>query len=594
MKKSLFLILALVCAMSGFAQTPSANAKRINWKQMADMPNQVMQRADANAPRPKRSFANGVYYGIPGALFAGWAADGSGYVVSQAVVPPFVDVTFKNMKADKSNDLWSLNGNDWTEDENENGDMVLNWSPKGYYYTFVLGSNNNTNTYQFNEDNYWVVNGSYGTDDVSVLSTVANYFDSDPLLLTVNDLHGHRMSGTQAARNTLSGWGFLGTDFLFGSGEVDEGDFAYGLEQTYNPLLAPLYIDEIHLMGLTYNENGPIPEGKSLKAYILAVDEEAGTSETLATFEALPGDTIDFKDASEKWGYSSDNANKTAYFGTLIFRNTDCVEDIFGIKSPLPAAVPAGTSWRIQVEGLDEEGVNLGVYGIVGSDVEASYIPQGTVLTQQGHAYSYQSYINPAIEILGQFEMIDVVSKDFLTAEAADGFPADKFNGWNVLRVSADGQTVSTDGLEDSEDYNMGCAFVGTTVDWFDEGGSANYDLGEAPDWVTGVMVDTTLYNGDNLTGYNLVIPVCEPLPEGVTGRQCVVDVVGYADIPGNNKIVILQGDAQFEPDGIEEMVANKDARKADNKCYSLDGKRLARPVSGQVFIKNGKKFVQK
>ncbi len=600
MKKSLFLTLALACAMSGFAQTPKMDASHISWKQMSDMPNQVMERADANKPsRPMRTFANGVYYTIPGALYTGWGPDGSGYIVSQAVVPPFVDVTFQNMKKDKTNNLWTWNTQDFSQYAEENGDMVMNFNPKGYWYTFSLGSTNSTTSYQFNEDNYWVATGSRETNAISLLSTVADYF-GDPLSLTATDIHGHTVnSNGQPSRNTLSGWGFLSTDFLFGTGDAgDEGDpdMAFGFEQTYNPLLAPLYIDEIHVMGLTYNQSGPIPEGKSLKAYLLAIDEEAGTSETIATFEALSGDTLDFKDSSPQWGNRGDNKNKTAYFGTVIFRNVECVEDIFGNKSPLPAAIPAGTSWSIQIEGVNEEGVNLGVYGVINSDIEASYIPQGHVLTEKGYAHSYISSISPLIEIFGQYEMIDVTTKDFLSAESQPDFPADKFNGWNVIRVSADGQDVSTDGLEGT-DYNMGVAFVGTTIDWFDENGSANYDINweEAPEWLTEILVDTTQYNRDAITGYNMVLPVCAALPEGVTGRQCVVDVVGYADIPGNNKIVILQGDAQFTPDGIEEiMAANKEGRKSDNKIYGLDGKRLTRPVSGQLFIKNGKKFIRK
>ena len=237
MKKSLFLTLALACAMSGFAQTPIAKENRIHWKQMADMPNQVMERANANKPsRPMRTVANGVYYTMPGALYTGWGPDGSGYIVSQAVIPPFVDVTFKNMKTDKSKDLWSWNTSDFTQYEDENGDLTMRWDPKGYWYTFALGSSNNTLTYQFNEDNYWVATGSREVNAISILSTVADYF-GDPLLLTATDIHGHNINGSQTTRNTLSGWGFLSTDFLFGSGDAgDEGapDMAHASARVRN------------------------------------------------------------------------------------------------------------------------------------------------------------------------------------------------------------------------------------------------------------------------------------------------------------------------------------------------------------------------
>ena len=324
----------------------------------------------------------------------------------------------------------------------------------------------------------------------------------------------------------------------------------------------------------------------------MLVDTLENTIETIATFEALSSDTTDFVTSSPEWGYSEAN-KRTVYSGDVIFRNTETESDIFGNTYPLPAAVPAGKVWRIQIEGMNDEGVNIGLVGVVMSEVEATYIPQGSVLTEQGNAYHYQSAISPVIQILGQFEMIDVTEKDFLSVESDPAFPADKFHGWNVLRVSADGQTVSTEGLEGT-DYDMQCAFVGTTVPWFDEGGNGFYDLSyeNTPDWVTSLMVDPSYYEGDAITGYNLVIPVCEPLPEGVSGRQCAVDIVGYADIPGNHKLIILQGDAELDL-GIAD-VAKQDVRKGNNKMYGLGGQRLSKVVPGQVFIKNGKKFIKK
>lgn len=601
MKKFLFLSLALTCALAGYAQKPTVKDGYITKSQMKDLPNQKMERADLSvSSHQRRAVTDGVYYTMPGGLFAAWGTDGSGYIVSQVVLPPFVETTFKNMKTDKSQNVWTMNGNDLTEMQDENGDIVTTWNPMGMWYTFGLGTKGKTTSYQWNEDNYWVKSGSYTTNDLSVISTYSMYGDTR-LMLSATDMHGSRLSGKNYARNTLSGWGFLSTDFLFGTGDANDStkpdytpDIAYGFAQEYNALLAPLYIDEIHVMGLTYNDYGPIPEGKSLKAYIMLVDTLDNTTETIATFEALAGDTIDFAESSANWGpEGSPNENKTAYFGTVVFRNTETISDIFGNVYPIPAAVPAGKVWRIQFEGVNEEGVCLGVYGVVNSDVEDSYISRGIVLTEQGYAYHYSSSpISPAIELLGQFEMIDVVEKDFLNFESEADFPADKFNGWNVLRVSADGQTVSTDGLEGSN-YDMGCAFVGTTVPWFDEGGSSNYDLSfeNTPDWVTEVQVDTTYYNGDNITGYNLIIPVCEPLPEGVTGRQCAIDIVGTADIPGNHKLIILQGDADLN--GITDIV-RQEGRKSDNRIYGLGGQRLSKPVSGQLFIKNGMKFIKK
>ena len=190
--------------------------------------------------------------------------------------------------------------------------------------------------------------------------------------------------------------------------------------------------------------------------------------------------------------------------------------------------------------------------------------------------------------------MIDVVKKDFLTAETAEGFPAANFQGWNVLRVSDNGEEISTEGMNGT-DYDMGCAFVGTTIPWYDEDGFPNYDIDidNLPDWIESLQVDTTEYNKDNISGYNLVIPVCKPLPAGVTGRKAELDIIGSAGISGNNKIIVLQGDATYDEDGIVEV--NKEARPSkSSKLYNLAGQRISTPVNGQIYIKNGRKFTKK
>ena len=594
MRKLLFLSFALVCALSGNAQKVVLKDGRITKQQIMDMPNQKMERAaDSKQVGPNRTVANSVYYTMPGALFAGWTTEGSGYIYSMAEVPPFVDFTFANQMTDKAQSMWQINGNDITEAADENGNIVTNYVPQGLFYTPMLISPRNNTTYQFNEENYWVrTDSKYEADDLSLMLTYSMVND-DVLMMTATDLHGSRVSGNNYTRNTLSGWGYLSTDFLFGSGDVD-GDPAYGFEQTYNPLLAPLALDDVRLQALTYNEYGPIPDGKSLKAYVLTIDTVTNEATIIATLEALAGDTIDFKDSSPKWGYSGENANKTAYFGELIYRNAEKFVDPFGNETPLPVAVPAGQVWRIQFEGLNDEGVNLGVFGVVGGEVEATYIEPGYILTEGGYAYTFSSHINPYISLNGQYEMIDVVSKNFLTAESQEDFPAAQFKGWNVLRVSNDGQEIFTEGMQGTN-YDMGCAFVGTTIPWFDEDDYPNYDIDfdNLPEWVESLQVDTTEYNKDNITGYNLVLPVCQPLPEGVTGRVAELDIIGSAGITGNHKIIVLQGDATWDEEGIVEV--NKDARTRENKnLYNVAGQRISTPVKGQIYIKNGRKFTKK
>ena len=567
MKKSLFIAAALLCALSGNAQTSVQadilQAPKVMKHQIKDMPNQKMERQLVNAPR--RSFTNGLYYKLHNALFAGWSADGnSGYVVSQYVVPPFVDINFQNMTTPDANTTkWGINGNDVTEYANEDFSFTSNYNPHGFYYTPQLSLGRRM--YQFNEDNYWVLEGlngeKYTANDLSLTSTYSEYGEENtPLLMTVADTHGHRESNGTNYRNTLSGWGFLSTDFLYGSGsvEVEPGTLvpAFGFEQTFNPLLAPLCLNSVHVSALTYNNYGPIPEGKTLNAYVILVDTVAHTTEVIATLEATAKDTLDFKDSSADWGSSDENAHKTAYFGTLIYHNAEKFVDILGNENPLPIAVPAGKIWRIQFEGLSDEGVNLGVMAIYKSDVENSYIDNGYILLEDGHAYTFQNPLVPYISLDAQYEAINIPTKDFLTFESEADFPADAFMGWNNLTVSADGQTVTTTGLEGTN-YNVGAAIVGTSDPWFDADGLSNYDVDEEqiPDWIEGIQIDNSSYDSeDGLTGYNFVVPVCKPLPDGVPGRKCTIDIVGRAGITGNAQITIIQGVPGEDP-WIEEPV---------------------------------------
>ena len=586
MKKSLLVAFALACAVAGNAQSVSKGAM-VHRSDLPDMPRQKMVMA--NGPRrAKKSVDNGLYYTIPGALYGGWTVDGMGYAYSMAMVPPFVDVTFANQATDKFACSWFINGNDITEYAEENGDYVGNYSPDGWYYTPALQHRKIEGGYQYNEDNYWAKTGQYDVNDISVSCTY-----SPELMMTPVDNHGHRTSNGNVYRNSLAGYGFLSTSYLFGTGQVDLEDdgvydyTAYGFEQTFNPLLAPMYVDEIHINAVTMNDYGPIPAGKSVKAYIIALDEEGAASELLATFEATASDTLDFQDKDDDWD------GHTAYFGSIVYRNTETFTDIFGNQTSLPAAIPAGVPFRIQFEGMDEEGVSIGAYALWKSEVEDTYIDNGYLLMKEGRAFTFVSPLAASIDILGQYEVIDVQTKDFLSAESQDDFPAADFQGWNVLRVSADGQSVSTAGLVGNENYDMGCAFVGTSVPWFDEEGLPNYDVDEEllPEWVEGLQVDTTYYNSDVLSGYNLVIPVCKPLPEGVTGRSCTLDIFGNAGIAGNNQIIILQGDANL--DGIVEVKADKKVIRKRG-LYNLNGQSISTPVDGQLYIRDGKKYLNR
>ena len=79
---------------------------------------------------------------------------------------------------------------------------------------------------------------------------------------------------------------------------------------------------------------------------------------------------------------------------------------------------------------------------------------------------------------------------------------------------------------------------------------------------------------------------VCDPLPEGVSGRKCELHVQGKT-CKSTYPIEVLQGDAEAGINGVTVNVAR------DGKTYNIGGQRVADDTKGLV-IRNGKKYLNK
>ena len=79
---------------------------------------------------------------------------------------------------------------------------------------------------------------------------------------------------------------------------------------------------------------------------------------------------------------------------------------------------------------------------------------------------------------------------------------------------------------------------------------------------------------------------VCDPLPEGVSGRKCELHVQGKT-CKSTYPIEVLQGDAVAGVNGVTVNVAR------DGKTYNVSGQRVADDTKGLV-IRNGKKYLNK
>lgn len=605
MKKYLLLSVAALAATSGFAQVEKASMQKISKQNAATF--STFERAKAGSAI-KKSYANQTYYLPQGSYYGGWTMEGNGAGAAVLCVPPFTDVTFTNMMNDPLSGSWLINGNDASSLADKNGNCVMTTAGGGMYYAPTLV--NGQIQYTFGENNYYYIKGqitslaSAGILNATNTMSFNNGTSVQLPMYAMND-HGSRTSKGQTYQNILSGYGFIDdSKYLFGSGTVTGDDNQKAkitnVYQIFNAPGADLYVENFFIQALTFNANGPIPAGKKVTAYITnVVESENGGlvpgDEILATFSATSDDCTDFTESITGWASEGQFAGKEPKGGSVTFYNEDTDKDpLTGAESPKPIVIPTGKQFAIVISGLDNDGIDLGIAGIMSNEEDNG--ERAGINVEGGITYTYQNKLGLQLGLNATFEKIDVPSKGFLTSESSEGFPADKFNGWNVLRVSDDGKTVSTDGME-STDYDLGAALVGTASSWFDTDETPIYSIESASesdnaDWITSFSIDNQYWETQTLTGYNLVIPVCQALPSGVKGRTAYLTVYGRGDVQSNNKIVVLQGDAKYDVTGIDNAVVTNNTKKS-NRMFNLAGQQVDKNYKGLV-IKNGQKFINK
>lgn len=611
MKKSLLLGVAAFAATTGFAQVASLEMQKAVRPSVAPM-EKFGRLTDKVAV--KKTYTNQTYYTPQGGLYGGWTAEGNGAAAAVYVVPTFSTVSFNNMMSKPTSANWQLNGTDVTEYYMDvNGNYVSSYYPSDYAF-YVPTLINGTYQYQFGENNIYYKRESVTLANAAYLKTrtAMSFSDGNSInvpLYAMND-HGSRESSGTYYSNSLVGYGFLdGTMYLFGTGTVTNGgetSTATSATQYFPASSAPLYFDDVFARSITFNANGPIPANDTIYAYVVdanLVTDEDGTQSyqlgdnIIATLYATSENTTGFTSDDEVsgWDGEGDYSGKTPRTGVVYYYNTKkTVDPIMGTESSDPVVIPAGQAFAVVFSDFNKSGVNLGFYGIMANDEDGTAI-HGTVDCENGYSYQYRSTMGIAAGLEGMYECIDIPATGFLTSESQSDFPTSSFKGWNALRVSADGKTVSTEGLANT-DYDLGCAFVGTTNPWVDDEDNANYSveieyLSGGEGWISGVQYDNTYYDGESLTGYNLVAPVCDALPSGTTGRTAKITVYGKADIASTSSIYVFQGDASST--GISSSVVVDSKANTNNAMYNISGQKVSKNYKGLVIV-DGKKFINK
>ena len=557
MNAKLYLTLGFVAfATAGFAQKPAQLVNRANYR----LSSKVLQLAEAKAaPAVKKTYDTGVYYDTPkGSLFRGFTYDGRTYDYSFLVVPPFTDLTFTNMSNSASRSSWSVNGND-ASDRVVNNNYVGNYLPMGFWYAPTVSVGRDSYTWGYYNETGCVV----ATDSIADLA----YFD----------LH----AGARYGWGALEGKG----KYLYGTGTVTMQNgkvyHSAGVTQYLEAPASPLYVNYISILAFSSGE--PLKGDAQLTMTIYPanlVDTTYDENNPIVELTCTTNDTT--------FLYKGSSSYTTTHVANIYgMKFTNKQEDpILGITTDEPFVIDQPVA--VVVRGVNDNGVDVGFpghgYGNYDEQTgnsspneERQQINGFLDFQEDGHVY----YSETALE-LNFNGMMDYVNVDSTFASQQGDI-----TGANILKVSDDGQTVSTYGK--GSDQNLGCAIAWTALPWFDIDGNSNYSVEGQPDWVSEVSCDpqywTQTEQGQSVNyGQNLITFKCQPLPAGVNGRAATVYLKGKG-VKAATPIILLQGNADPTM-SIAQYKADVKSGKV-KEIYDLAGRRVL-PTTKGLVIKNG------
>ena len=557
MNAKLYLTLGFVAfATAGFAQKPAQLVNRANYR----LSSKVLQVAESKAaPAVKKTYDTGVYYDTPkGSLFRGFSYDGKAYGYSFLVVPPFTDLTFTNMSNNASRSSWSVNGNDASE-RVVNNNYVGIFLLMGCWYAPTVTVGRDSYTWGYYNETGSVV----ATDSIADLA----YFD----------LH----AGARYGWGALEGKG----KYLYGTGTVTMQNgkvyHSAGVTQYLEAPASPLYVNYISILAFSSGE--PLKGDAQLTMTIYPanlVDTTYDENNPIVELTCTTNDTT--------FVYKGSSSNTTTHVANIYgLKFTNKQEDpILGITTDEPFVIDQPVA--VVVRGVNDNGVDVGFpgHGYGNYDEQTGNSSPNEERQQINGFLDFQEggsvfYSETALE-LNFNGMMDYVNVDSTFASQQGDI-----TGANILKVSDDGQTVSTYGK--GSDQNLGCAIAWTALPWFDIDGNSNYSVEGAPDWVSEVSCDpqywTQTEQGQSVNyGQNLIAFKCQPLPAGVNGRAATVYLKGKG-VKAATPIILLQGNADPTM-SIAQYKADVKSGKV-KEIYDLAGRRVL-PTTKGLVIKNG------
>ena len=572
---------ALTCAAPGFAQTlskPVVNARNL------PVLNQRMeaQRMDKATPAVRRSVTNGVYYSRPtGAFYVAYSPQYTGTILTKLCTPLTRKVTFYATPATAS---WKQGG----QALNVTGN--LQFAPAYGWAEWTPTLVNNADSFSVGMNNLYAMGVARGDSRFSSYSAYASELnwglsgaDSLQYMFASDDHAGYLSNGSLYSNRQV--WGVLSTDYMYGTGTVTDDNETFtcvAVSQIYGTTAAPLYVVNVPVTGTTFSANGPIPAGKQLTAYITGVTTTSSgrktydDSDILDTLYASPSDTVDFKEQITV-------NKKVRYEGSVIFSKK--TTDEFGNETSAPFVIPEGKEFAIVVTGFNQDGVDFGIDAMVKPSEDSTAV--GTFEVTNGST-AYSHYYKTCAAKIGLYGMYDGVLTNMKNVYPFQVASLD----YNVVKISDDGNTNLTYGASGSGYQSAGAgvegAVVATSMGFFDENGTANYEITDLPDWVTNVSVSKV---SDDARLYLLTF-TASALPSGTTGRVAKIHLTKAERgvvASDDNVIELVQGNAATGINAVE----NNAAAKTHTAIFNLAGQQVSKSYKG-IVIEDGVKRLNK
>lgn len=491
----------------------------------------VETKVDKSVAVSNRSFANGVYYTNPAGTFYYGGKTTSGMTISYNLLPTLTNIIFANKCTDSASATWSVNGNAF--DGDENNDFNFGWVPAngGLFYSPTVAVGRNSYTYGENLSQ----SGLVATEEIW------------------EDLSGFNNAMGQTYIAFSDGYSFgVGQDVDDDGNTIVCGD----VYQEYKKPLKPFYLSTVSLA--YYSESGePLAEGTTMMLYVFGQDEE-GNMDTL--YAAMPVTAANF--------HPFDGGN-----GTQGRIDVECVvEDEFGFE--VAGGIVIDKAFTVLLDGYNQAGVDFGLRMVDISDSPLDLYHNGGMMpavmeyyTTDGefaagmwyYSAAQNAQYNAEIYLNGMFDVANVEDSEELIAPAEGG-------------------EVYT--LIEGEPYYPN---VYTTLWWVDEFGVDNYTVEGLPSWIT---LQEVASDTDDLFNYNSLVLIAEPLPAELTGRTAEIRVVSEKGAD-SGIMTITQGDGGDTGINIVKKTATT------GKTYDLSGRQVKAGQKG-LMIRDGKKFIVK